>query len=237
MNFAVILKENFYIGFETLAYTIKKWGPPELPEFWVVEDGSVINYNSVTDMGYQVHIMNTEDLAPSDWFPEVSPRIQWNWNKFKLWLLPEDKYVYIDTDMIAMSPWDNIFSYPDFSVADDQASGSKNLGIFVFRSSVKTFNELVDFTETLRLEGHKFKNAEQSVISNWLARGLHPFETLPRRYNMFNKFFNRQPELWNPKDAVFIHYLGPIKPWDNDVEWGPDKIWKDVRREYVRSYS
>jgi hypothetical protein len=235
LKFVTILTESYYVGFETLAYSLLRWSPPELPELWIVEDGSVKNYDSLTDMGFKINVRLTEDLAPSDWFPKVNPRIQWNWNKLKLWMLPEDKYVYIDADMLCMNPWDDIFSYPDFSIAEDQKMGSRNLGLFVFQSSPKTYNELLDLTKTLQEEGNQFKNAEQSVISHWLVRGLHPFEILPRKYNMFNKFFSRDPAQWNPKEAVFIHYLGPVKPWDSDVWWGPDKLWKDVRRDYEAS--
>ena len=236
MKIATILKDNYYIAFETLAYTLKKHCKGELPEFHIIHDGNLGSVWEVGEMGFKIFRYDANVLAPPIDAPEVAPRISWNWNKLKSFCLPEGKYVYMDADMICMSPWEELEQYDDFAICEDSLPHTYNAGLFVFDASLDSYRSLLDLIEVMKKEGQKFKNAEQSVLAHWLERGLHPFTILPRKFNMFNKDFTRRPEKWDPKEAVFIHYLGPVKPWDSDVYWGPDRIWKDIRREYESSY-
>lgn len=143
------------------------------------------------------------------------------YSKLLLWnLINYDSIVYLDSDVLPMINFDDIFeNYPIESnqIAASPDSGWPdifNSGVFKLKPNKEIFNKLIDFTKD---SNNSFDGADQGLLNeffnlNWIRLPYlynvtpnyrHDYQYLPA----FNRFF---------KDIKILHYIGNVKPWHYD---------------------
>jgi hypothetical protein len=162
--------------------------------------------------------------------PRTEPQFEFNWNKLRLFGLPAGEYIFLDADMLCMKDASEMLAMPSISAVGRTPGGAWisngiNAGFIRFDASRWLLDECLC---VLRMNaGQMMSMAEQAVINIVLA--VHPelWHNLPSRWNMPTKALPARLE-----EAVFLHFIGMVKPWNQeDDERG--KIWRDYRhREY-----
>jgi lipopolysaccharide biosynthesis glycosyltransferase len=237
VNVVTVCNSSDYTPLRVLAHTLAKWGDPTL---WVLTDKSIKSFDEIE--------LKTVSIIGKDLLPEpvawpVAGRLQFAWFKLAVWLLPDNDYLYLDTDIICMKPYDEIWSYEPIAICEDfsrrmrlppvKTTGDRyNTGVFRFRPSRAIYDELIVLMREMEYQqATSLGTADQAIFSRWLES--HEPTILPEKWNMFSKNRTHYKDKWDPDSAVFIHYAGGAKPWSRYIipTDEPSNLWWDARRE------
>ncbi|NXU51198.1 GLYG protein, partial [Turnix velox] len=135
--------------------------------------------------------------------------------KLHCWELTQfSKCVFMDADTMVLSNIDELFEREELSAAPDPGwPDCFNSGVFVFRPSIETYNELLQFAS----EKGSFDGADQGLLntffSNWATSDMS--KHLPFIYNLSStSVYSYLPayKAFGAKTKV-VHFMGSVKPW------------------------
>ncbi|KAH0624060.1 hypothetical protein JD844_007389, partial [Phrynosoma platyrhinos] len=136
--------------------------------------------------------------------------------KLHCWELTEySKCVFMDADTMVLSNIDELFEREELSAAPDPGwPDCFNSGVFVYRPSVETFNQLLQ----LATEKGSFDGGDQGLLntffSSWATADIS--KHLPFIYNLSSiSIYSYLPAFKAfGTNAKVVHFLGRLKPWN-----------------------
>ncbi|XP_051873459.1 glycogenin-1a isoform X2 [Pristis pectinata] len=144
------------------------------------------------------------------------PELGVTFTKLHCWALTQySKCIFMDADTLVLCNIDELFDREELSAAPDPGwPDCFNTGVFVYRPSIETYNELLRFST----EKGSFDGGDQGLLnsffSNWATADIN--KHLPFIYNLSSvAIYSYLPAFkqYGP-DAKVVHFLGNIKPWN-----------------------
>lgn len=145
------------------------------------------------------------------------PELGVTWSKLCAWKFTEyTKMIFMDADMIVLQSIDELFERDELSAVSDCGWPSCfNSGLFVFRPSRKTYEELCNYATNNNSWDGGDQGLLNSYFSDWSTKDIKCI--LPFGYNVhaaatyayapaFKKFQHQ---------IKVIHFLGAVKPWQS----------------------
>ncbi|KAJ8350759.1 hypothetical protein SKAU_G00258890 [Synaphobranchus kaupii] len=163
-------------------------------------------------------VKEVEVLDSSDWARLIMmgrPELGVTLTKLHCWALTEySKCVFLDADVLVLCNVDELFDRQEFSAAPDPGwPDCFNSGVFVFRPSLQTHNQLLQWAR----ERGSFDGGDQGLLnsffSGWATEDIS--KHLPFIYNLSTSaVYTYLPafQQYGP-EAKIVHFLGAIKPW------------------------
>ncbi|XP_042749545.1 glycogenin-1 isoform X1 [Lagopus leucura] len=136
--------------------------------------------------------------------------------KLHCWELTQfSKCVFMDADTMVLSNIDELFEREELSAAPDPGwPDCFNSGVFVYRPSIETYNQLLQFAT----EKGSFDGADQGLLntffSSWATTDMN--KHLPFIYNLSStSVYSYLPafKAFGSSTKV-VHFLGSTKPWN-----------------------
>ncbi|KAM6304825.1 LOW QUALITY PROTEIN: glycogenin-1 [Aegotheles albertisi] len=136
--------------------------------------------------------------------------------KLHCWELTQfSKCVFMDADTMVLSNIDELFEREELSAAPDPGwPDCFNSGVFVYRPSIDTYNQLLQFAA----ETGSFDGADQGLLntffSSWATTDMN--KHLPFIYNLSStSVYSYLPafKAFGANTKV-VHFLGSTKPWN-----------------------
>ncbi|NXG60556.1 GLYG protein, partial [Hemiprocne comata] len=136
--------------------------------------------------------------------------------KLHCWELTQfSKCVFMDADTMVLSNIDELFEREELSAAPDPGwPDCFNSGVFVYRPSIETYNQLLQFAA----EEGSFDGADQGLLntffSSWATTDMS--KHLPFIYNLSStSVYSYLPafKAFGANTKV-VHFLGSTKPWN-----------------------
>ncbi|XP_075771762.1 glycogenin-2 isoform X2 [Pelodiscus sinensis] len=143
------------------------------------------------------------------------PELSVTFTKLHCWTLTQySKCVFMDADTLVLCNIDELFEREELSAAPDSGwPDCFNSGVFVFRPSLQTYNNLLQFAN----EHGSFDGGDQGLLnsffSNWATTDIG--KHLPFIYNLSSSaIYTYVPAFKHfGRDAKVVHFLGSTKPW------------------------
>ncbi|XP_060623729.2 glycogenin-1 isoform X1 [Anolis sagrei] len=151
--------------------------------------------------------------------------------KLHCWELTEySKCVFMDADTMVLSNIDELFEREELSAAPDPGwPDCFNSGVFVYRPSVETFNQLLQ----LATEKGSFDGGDQGLLntffSNWATADIS--KHLPFIYNLSSiSIYSYLPAFKAfGTNAKVVHFLGKLKPWNYAYDSKAKSVKEDAQ--------
>ncbi|XP_072428122.1 glycogenin-1-like [Chiloscyllium punctatum] len=144
------------------------------------------------------------------------PELGVTFTKLHCWALTHySKCVFMDADTLVLCNIDELFEREELSAAPDPGwPDCFNTGVFVYRPSTETYNELLQYST----EKGSFDGGDQGLLnsffSNWATADIN--KHLPFIYNLSSvAIYSYLPAFKQyGADSKVVHFLGKVKPWD-----------------------
>ncbi|XP_043558626.1 glycogenin-1-like isoform X2 [Chiloscyllium plagiosum] len=144
------------------------------------------------------------------------PELGVTFTKLHCWALTHySKCVFMDADTLVLCNIDELFEREELSAAPDPGwPDCFNTGVFVYRPSIETYNELLQYST----EKGSFDGGDQGLLnsffSNWATADIN--KHLPFIYNLSSvAIYSYLPAFKQyGADSKVVHFLGKVKPWD-----------------------
>ncbi|XP_067851116.1 glycogenin-1-like isoform X1 [Heptranchias perlo] len=157
------------------------------------------------------------------------PELGVTFTKLHCWALTRySKCIFMDADTLVLCNIDELFEREELSAAPDPGwPDCFNTGVFVYRPSIETYNELIQFST----EKGSFDGGDQGLLnsffSNWATADIN--KHLPFIYNLSSvAVYSYLPAFKQyGADAKVVHFLGKVKPWN----YSYDPKTKCVKRD------
>ncbi|XP_053166876.1 glycogenin-1 isoform X4 [Hemicordylus capensis] len=151
--------------------------------------------------------------------------------KLHCWELTQySKCVFMDADTMVMSNIDELFEREELSAAPDPGwPDCFNSGVFVYRPSIETFNQLLQ----LASEKGSFDGGDQGLLntffSNWATTDIS--KHLPFIYNLSSiSIYSYLPAFKAfGTNAKVVHFLGRMKPWNYTYDSKAKSVKEDAQ--------
>jgi len=143
------------------------------------------------------------------------PELGITFTKLHCWrLIQFKKCVFIDADCLALKNVDDLFERDEFSAAADVGwPDCFNSGVFVYRPSLNTYLQLLDFA----LTHGSFDGGDQGLLNSYFNSWStsESSRRLPFVYNMTtNVSYSYVPAYKQFQDTIkIVHFIGANKPW------------------------
>jgi hypothetical protein len=244
MKLVSTLTPNFWPGLKVLAHSLKhRGGITGLDWIILTQDGQVPDewYEWLNRCGFNLVSKPFSDVGSELWpkrFPRTLERFVFNWNRLRAFLLPPGEYVLMDADLLCMNPCEELLSMPSISAAIEPSDKPPlvSTGLLRMDSSRDLFMECLDV-----MDGVDECLAEQYIINAVLGRHPGLLNVLDYKWEMVWSVAIRNPNLWRPDDAKFIHYTWDVKPWMGRTSTAKPQhqgiwnkaadIWRDCAKE------
>ncbi|XP_037551146.1 glycogenin-1 [Nematolebias whitei] len=183
---------------------------------------------SLFDEVFVVNLMDSGDGAHLALMKR--PDLGVTFTKLHCWTLTQySKCVFMDADTMVLSNVDELFEREELSAAPDPGwPDCFNSGVFVFRPSNETYEQLVTFCA----ENGSFDGGDQGVLNSffdtWATADIS--KHLPFIYNLSSiAIYSYLPAFKQyGQNAKVVHFLGKVKPWNYSY---------DAQRGEVRGHS
>lgn len=143
------------------------------------------------------------------------PELGITFTKLHCWRLTQfRKCVFLDADCLVLKNVDDLFERDEFSAAADVGwPDCFNSGVFVYRPSLNTYLQLLDFA----LTRGSFDGGDQGLLNSYFCNWStgESSRRLPFVYNMTtNVSYSYQPAYKQFQDNIkIVHFIGANKPW------------------------
>jgi hypothetical protein len=243
MKLVSYLTSGFIPGLEVLAHSLSHRGNMSGIEWLIItEDGELPGsvLKKFWLWGFIPTVLKMDEIGKDKWpdkWPDTRAHLYFNYNKLRILLLPPGEYFYLDTDLLCMNDAREMISMPSISGCKDQPHlnmSHLNLGVIRIDSNEALFDECVRVAEELGKGDKMIPLAEQTVLNIILNAHPQSVNWLPVKWNLPTNMVVKAPKLWRPNEAIFIHYMGEVKPWMGDAHWvmeKPNNIWRNYKND------
>ncbi|KAG6446732.1 hypothetical protein O3G_MSEX004575 [Manduca sexta] len=149
------------------------------------------------------------------------PELGITFTKIHCWNLTQyEKCVFLDADILVVQNCDELFEREELSAAPDVGwPDCFNSGVFVFKPSAETFENLIKFAQ----ERGSFDGGDQGLLNSFFSDWAHGDinKHLPFLYNVTSAaFYSYLPALKHyGQNLKIIHFIGAAKPWLQQFNW------------------
>lgn len=187
-----------------------------------------------------VDIINSEDSANLALLnrPELGSTL----TKLHIWKLTDyEKMVFMDADMMAVRPIEDLFERDELSAVPDCGWPSCfNSGLFVFRPSFETYGKLIEFSQKTGSFDGGDQGLLNSFFSDWSTANIN--RILPFGYNVHAAATYTYAPAYKQfaNDVRVIHFLGSSKPWTSQSppsSGGFNSFWNVWWKFYTNNYA
>jgi lipopolysaccharide biosynthesis glycosyltransferase len=199
-------------------------------------DGEILS--KLWRFGFIPTVMNIFEIGKDKWvdcWPDTQAHHFVNYQRLRFFLLPPGEYIWMDADLLCMRDARQLISWPSISACPDQPALPKNTNINMGLFRVDASEDLFDACVTYAKNHSEFVAlADQSIVNRVLEQHPGILTRQNYRWNMSvkSKFRERKlGDLWKPDEAIFIHFMGKVHPWEGDEHWMLEKL-NDIWREY-----
>ncbi|XP_048454396.1 glycogenin-1-like isoform X2 [Rhincodon typus] len=148
------------------------------------------------------------------------PELGVTFTKIHCWCLTQySKCVFMDADTLVCNNIDDLFEREELSAAPDPGwPDCFNSGVFVYRPSLETYNQLLKFAT----ENGSFDGGDQGLLnsffSDWSTADI--YKHLPFIYNLSAiAIYSYLPAFKQFGSSLKVfHFLGPTKPWHHKYD-------------------
>jgi len=143
------------------------------------------------------------------------PELGITFTKIRCWTLTQySKAVFLDADTLVVQHCDELFDREEFSASPDSGwPDCFNSGVFVFKPSLDTYNDLVNHAVT----SGSFDGGDQGLLNTYFSDWAHKdiSKHLPFVYNMVaSATYSYLPAFKQFGQSVkIVHFIGANKPW------------------------
>ncbi|XP_078078628.1 glycogenin-2 isoform X8 [Mustelus asterias] len=170
------------------------------------------------DEAIEVDVLDSGDSAHLALL--TRPELGVTFTKIHCWcLIQYSKCVFMDADTLVCNNIDDLFDREELSAAPDPGwPDCFNTGVFVYRPSIETYNQLLQFAT----ENGSFDGGDQGLLnsffSNWSTKDIQ--KHLPFIYNLSGiAIYSYLPAFKQFGSTVkVVHFLGPTKPWHHKYD-------------------
>jgi glycogenin glucosyltransferase len=175
--------------------------------------------NKLANISNHIELVNIYDSGDETNLALLKrPELGITFTKLHCWRLTQyEKAVFMDADTLVLQNIDDLFERDELSASPDPGwPDCFNSGVFVYKPSLDTFNNLVNWS----LTHGSFDGGDQGLLnsyfSNWSSDSS---KRLPYVYNCCTqKFYSYLPALVYFRTQVrVVHFIGSTKPWQVTV--------------------
>jgi len=189
-----------------------------------VSENCRVKLRTVWDDLIDVTVLDSEDKVNLALL--ARPELGCTFSKLRAWTLTQfDKCVFLDADTLVIQNVDDLFEREEMSAAPDIGwPDCFNTGVFVFRPSLATYDDLIAFSK----KHGSFDGGDQGLLNDyfswWATRDIA--NHLPFTYNMVsNVCYSYNPAYKRfGADVKIVHFLGSIKPWHHFYDLETDNV-------------
>ncbi|XP_025028472.1 glycogenin-1 isoform X1 [Python bivittatus] len=180
----------------------------------------------------EVKLVNVLDSGDSAHLALLKrPELGVTLTKLHCWELTQySKCVFMDADTMVLSNIDELFEREELSAAPDPGwPDCFNSGVFVYRPSIETFNQLLQ----LATEKGSFDGGDQGLLntffSSWATTDIS--KHLPFIYNLSSiSIYSYLPAFKAfGMNAKVVHFLGRVKPWNYTYDSKAKSVKEDAQ--------
>ncbi|XP_064543817.1 glycogenin-1 isoform X3 [Drosophila montana] len=161
----------------------------------------------------EVNVLDSQDAANLALL--ARPELGVTFTKLHCWRLVQfDKCVFLDADTLVLKNCDELFEREELSAAPDVSwPDCFNSGVFVFKPSVETFNQITEFA----VKNGSFDGGDQGLLNqffaDWATADIK--KHLPFVYNVTAyASYCYLPAFKQFRDKIkILHFAGKLKPW------------------------
>ncbi|XP_038671686.1 glycogenin-1-like isoform X1 [Scyliorhinus canicula] len=161
-----------------------------------------------------VNVLDSKDSARLAMIKR--PELGVTFTKLHCWALTHySKCIFMDADTLVLCNIDELFEREELSAAPDPGwPDCFNSGVFVYRPSIETYNELLQFSTAKGSFDGGDQGLLNSFFSNWATADIN--KHLPFIYNLSSvAIYSYLPAFKQyGADAKVVHFLGNVKPWN-----------------------
>jgi len=243
------LTPDFIPGLEVLAHSLSHRGNMGGVEWIIVtEDGELPGsvLKKLWVWGFIPTVLKMNEIGKDKWFegwPDTKARLYQNYNRLRFLLLPPGEYTWLDVDLLCMRDARELVSLPSISAAFDQPqlpddpryNRKFNIGMMRLDASEDMFDLCVEWVK--HHPEHSYVSlAEQSILNFVVQEHPEMMNWLDINWNMATNMLMKDIDKWKPDEAIFLHFMGDVKPWEGDGHWilkPAYDIWRSYREEML----
>ncbi|GFG36287.1 hypothetical protein Cfor_00819, partial [Coptotermes formosanus] len=210
--------DSYSLGALVLGHSLRRVDTPHDLVVLVTPGVSAAMRNqlsSVFTVVQEVNVLDSQDEANLALLER--PELGITFTKLHCWRLTQyEKCVFLDADTLAsvLKNSDELFEREELSAAPDPGwPDCFNSGVFVYRPSLDTFNNLIKFA----VSKGSFDGGDQGLLnlyfSDWATKDIT--RHLPFLYNMVSTATYSYLPAYKAfgEGAKIAHFIGPNKPW------------------------
>ncbi|XP_021937259.1 nascent polypeptide-associated complex subunit alpha, muscle-specific form-like isoform X2 [Zootermopsis nevadensis] len=208
--------DSYSLGALVLGHSLRRAGSPHDLVVLVTPGVSAAMRNqlsSIFTLVQEVNVLDSHDEANLALLER--PELGITFTKLHCWRLTQyDKCVFLDADTLVLKNSDELFERDELSAAPDPGwPDCFNSGVFVYRPSLDTFNDLIKFA----LSKGSFDGGDQGLLnlffSDWATKDIS--RHLPFIYNMVSTATYSYLPAYKQfgEGAKIVHFIGSNKPW------------------------
>ncbi|ESN90283.1 hypothetical protein HELRODRAFT_71005, partial [Helobdella robusta] len=207
--------DSYGLGALTLGHSLKRAGTRRVLVCMITKDVSqtIKDHLSRIFQLVEVNILDSQDAVNLELL--TRPDLGVTFTKLHCWRLTQfKKCVFLDADTLVLQNVDDLFEREELSAAADVGwPDCFNSGVFVYRPSEKTYEDLLKFA----LDHGSFDGGDQGLLnsffSDWATKDIK--HHLPFLYNVVaQSFYTYLPAFKRfGKDIKILHFIGANKPW------------------------
>lgn len=208
MKLVSLFSPDYAVALKTLAYSLSEYGKVTGLD-WVLICSDAPRYikELVKPFGFNPVIRMISDFPKMPEFPNAKEHVRLTNNKLLFWLLEPGLYTSLDLDMYCKKDAREMLDFEHFSAERRPGADGFCAGLQTLQASERTYSEI------LQCYNEGFRLPDQDIVNAYFENRPE-LKILPWKWNTSRKEEYRQPNGKQLiKDAIFIHFHGPVKPW------------------------
>ncbi|XP_030562521.1 glycogenin-1 isoform X2 [Drosophila novamexicana] len=208
--------DTYSLGALVLAHSLKRAGTAHQLAVLVtptVSEAMRDRLKDVYNVVQEVNVLDSQDAANLALL--ARPELGVTFTKLHCWRLVQfEKCVFLDADTLVLKNCDELFEREELSAAPDVSwPDCFNSGVFVFKPSVETFNQITEFA----VKNGSFDGGDQGLLNqffaDWATADIK--KHLPFVYNVTAyASYCYLPAFKQFRDKIkILHFAGKLKPW------------------------
>jgi len=232
MKLVSVLKPNYWIALQTLAWSLHVNGNLDKLIWIIIWDGTppAGSKDFIARCGFRPVFIPIKEMGRPSITNIGRPEDSWaKWlhNKFLIWRLPPDDYLYLDADLMCLDSARGISRHTPFSVVRERPEEPDrldfNTGFMLIRPEPGFERELVEYYNTQDTV-KTYRLGDQGLLNAFMLQEYeNDIKYLSPKWNTLSIYARTSI----PPGTKFVHLVGP-KPWVDFRGTLPHTLWQEL---------